>query len=165
LAFFCRINVKGSSLSAWRYQIMAFGDSFNGAAMRTKFIALLFAGATLSGCCASGIGCTTQMAGTPTSTAATSTAPTSAAPTSTAAAPIAWDGLGEAPAANDEQAEEKRPPKRKTVRNREISAAPHSDAPPRSDARAQYDAWTRLPNEDPEADAKLKRQLKICRDC
>jgi hypothetical protein len=35
-------------------------------------------------------------------------------------APVAWDGLGDAPTANDEPGQEKRPQKRKTARNREI---------------------------------------------
>lgn len=111
--------------------------------MQTKFIALLIAGTALTGCCAVGTGCPTPAAGVP----------------------IAWDGLGQAPTADGEPAEEKRPPKRKTAHNREIIVGPLNEAPARSDAKSQYDAWTRLPNEDPEADAKLKRQLKICRDC
>jgi hypothetical protein len=110
--------------------------------MKTRLIALLVAGTALSGCCASGTGCSTPTAG----------------------APIAWDGLGEAPKADGEQTEEKQP-RRRTARNREIILGPLNDAPPRSDSRARSDAWTRLPNEDPEADAKLARHLRICRDC
>ena len=120
--------------------------------MLTRFTVLLVAGAALSGCCASGTGCSTQTAG----------------------APIAWDGLGEAPTANDEPGQEKRPQKRKTARNREIILGPLNGAPPRStsaetsagsDAKARYDEWTRQPNEDAEADARLARQTKICRGC
>lgn len=111
--------------------------------MLTKFMALLIAGTALAGCCASGTGCSTP---------------------TTSGAPIAWDGLGEAPTANDEPDGEKRP-KRKTARNREIILGPLSESPPRSDAKARYDEWTRLPSEDPEADARLARKLKICRDC
>ena len=114
-----------------------------------KLLALLIASVALSGCCASGTGC------------ATSTTP---------GAPIAWDGLGEAPTANDEPGQEKRPQKRKTARNREIILGPLNGAPPRetsagSDAKARYDEWTRQPNEDVEADARLARQTKICRGC
>jgi len=121
--------------------------------MLTRFMVLLVAGAALSGCCASGTGC------------ATSTTP---------GAPVAWDGLGDAPTANDEQGQEKRPQKRKTARNREIILGPLNGAPPKStsaeasagsDVKARYDEWTRQPNEDAEADARLARQTKICRGC
>ena len=47
----------------------------------------------------------------------------------------------------------------------EIIVGPLNDAPPRAEAKSRYDEWTRLPNEDPEADAKLARQIKICRNC
>jgi len=117
--------------------------------MLTRIMVLLVAGTALTGCCASGTGCsTTPMAG----------------------APIAWDGLGEPPTAIDEPGEEKRPAKRKTARNREILLGPLNDAPPRgasagSDAKARYEDWTRQPNEDVEADARLARQTKICKGC
>jgi hypothetical protein len=121
--------------------------------MLTRFMVLLVAGAALSGCCASGTGC------------ATATTP---------GTPIAWDGLGEAPTANDEPGQEKRPQKRKTARNREIILGPLNGAPPKStsaetsvgsDAKARYDEWTRQPNEDVETDARLARQTKICKGC
>ena len=83
----------------------------------------------------------------------------------TAGAPIAWDGLGEPPTANDAPGEEKRPAKRKTARDREIILGPLNGAPARSDAKARYDDWTRQPNEDVEADARLARQTKICKGC
>ncbi|WP_334359042.1 MULTISPECIES: hypothetical protein [unclassified Bradyrhizobium] len=111
--------------------------------MQTKLLALLIAGTALTGCCASGTGCSTQTAG----------------------APIAWDGLGEPPTANDAPSEENRPQKRRTARNREIILGPLNGAPPQSDAKARYDDWTRQPNEDAEADARLARQTKICRGC
>ena len=112
--------------------------------MLTRFMVLLVAGSALAGCCASGTGCsTTPMAG----------------------APIAWDGLGEPPTANDVPGEEKRPAKRKTARNREIILGPLNGAPAQSDAKARYDDWTRRPNEDAEADARLARQTKICKGC
>ena len=78
--------------------------------MLTKFMVLLVAGSALTGCCASGTGCST---------------------TQTAGAPIAWDGLGEPPTANDAPGEEKRPAKRKTARNREIILGPLNGAPAR----------------------------------
>jgi hypothetical protein len=112
--------------------------------MLTKLLALLIAGTALSGCCASGTGCST---------------------TQTAGAPIAWDGLGQPPTVDDAPGEEKRPAKRKTARNREIILGPLNDAPARSDAKAPYEDWTRQPNEDFEADARLARQTKICKGC
>ena len=110
--------------------------------MSTKFMALLVASLALSGCCVSGTGCNAPVA----------------------AAPIAWDGLVEAPTEGAEPGEVKRP-KRRTARNQEIIVGPLGSAPPRAEAKARYDEWTRLPNEDPEADARLARQLKICRNC
>ena len=110
--------------------------------MYIKFTALLVAGLALSGCCVSGTGCNAPVA----------------------AAPIAWDGLGEAPTEGNEPGEVKRP-KRRAARNQEIIVGPLNDAPPRAEAKAQYDEWTRRPNEDPEADARLARQIKICRNC
>lgn len=112
--------------------------------MQMKLLALLIAGTVLTGCCASGTGCST---------------------TPTAGAPIAWDGLGAPPTANDEPGEEKRPAKRRTARNREILLGPLNDAAPKSDTKARYDDWTRQPNEDLEADARLARQTRICRGC
>ena len=117
--------------------------------MLTRFMVLLVAGSALTGCCASGTGCST---------------------TQTAGAPIAWDGLGEPPTANDTPGEEKRPAKRRTARNREIILGPLNDAPAQSNAKARYakaryDEWTRQPNEDVEADARLARQTKICKGC
>ena len=112
--------------------------------MLTRIMVLLVAGSALTGCCASGTGCST---------------------TQTAGAPIAWDGLGEPPTANDATGEEKRPAKRKTARNREIILGPLNGAPAQSNAKAQYDDWTRRPNEDAEADARLARQTKICKGC
>ena len=111
--------------------------------MLTKLLALLIAGTALTGCCATGTGCATTTPGTP----------------------IAWDGLGEPPTANDAPGGEQRPAKRKTARNREIILGPLNDAPARSDAKARYDEWTRQPNEDIEADARLARQTRICRGC
>jgi hypothetical protein len=115
--------------------------------MLTKFMVLLVAGSALTGCCVSGTGCAT---------------------TQTAGAPIAWDGLGEPPtAANDAPGEQKRPAKRRAAaRDREIILGPLNGAPAaQSEAKARYDDWTRQPNEDAEADARLARQTKICKGC
>ena len=112
--------------------------------MHMKLLALLIVGTALSGCCASGTGC-----GAP-----------------TANAPIAWDGLGEPPTADGEEAGPAKP-KRRVARNRdrEIVLGPLNGAPAQSDARALYDVWTRQPNVDAEAAARLARQTKICRGC
>ena len=112
--------------------------------MLTKFMVLLVAGSALTGCCASGTGCAT---------------------TQTPGAPIAWDGLGEPPTANDAPGEQRRPTKRRTAHDREIVLGPLNGASPQSEAKARYDDWTRQPNEDAEADAKLARQTKICKGC
>jgi hypothetical protein len=104
---------------------------------------LLVAGTALAGCCVSGTGCVTPTGG----------------------APIAWDGLGEAPSENAAPGEERRPAKRKVARNREIILGPLNGTAPQSDAKAQYDNWERRPTEDAEADARLARQTRICRGC
>jgi hypothetical protein len=104
---------------------------------------LLVAGTALAGCCVSGTGCSTPTGG----------------------APIAWDGLGEAPTANDVPGEEKQPARRKPARNRQVILGPMNGASAQSEAKAQYDNWERRPNEDAEADARLARQTKICRGC
>jgi hypothetical protein len=112
--------------------------------MHARLIALLLACSALSGCCASGTGCST---------------------TPVAGAPVAWDGLGEPPTENVAPGEDRRPAKRKVARNREIILGPLNGSAPQSDAKAQYDNWERRPNEDAEADARLARQTKICRGC
>jgi hypothetical protein len=112
--------------------------------MLARFLVLLVAGTALTGCCVSGTGCVTG--------------PTSGAP-------IAWDGLGEPPTANDAPGEERRPAKRKTARSLEIILGPLNASTPQSDAKAQYDNWEKRPNEDAEADARLARQTKICKGC
>jgi hypothetical protein len=122
--------------------------------MQTKFIILLVAGVALSGCCVSGNGCYTPIPG----------------------APVAWDGLGAAPAENSGQGGEaaENRPRRRVARQREIIVGPLSETPPASQAKSDAksdpksrseDSWARQPAEDRAADAKLARQLKICRDC
>ena len=111
--------------------------------MLTRFMVLLVASTALAGCCMSGTGCSTPTGG----------------------APIAWDGLGEAPTANDVPGEEKQPARRKVARNRQVILGPMNGASAQSEAKAPYDNWERRPNEDAEADARLARQTKICRGC
>ncbi|MET0868105.1 MAG: hypothetical protein ABWY35_08380 [Pseudorhodoplanes sp.] len=116
--------------------------------MYSKLLVLLVAATALSGCCVSGTGCAGPTPGTP----------------------LAWDGLGEPPTDDGaQQPGEARPAKRRVAnRSREIVLGPLNSVPPKgssSNAKAAYDEWTRLPNEDPEADARLKRQIKICQNC
>jgi hypothetical protein len=115
--------------------------------MYSKILVLLVAATALSGCCASGNGCYAPAAGTP----------------------LAWDGLGEPPTADGMQPGDGRPSKRRVAnRSREIVLGPLNSVPANgspSNAKAAYDEWTRLPNEDPDADARLKRQIKICQNC
>ncbi|WP_291851785.1 hypothetical protein [Bradyrhizobium sp.] len=122
---------------------MDHDDIKPGAAMQTKLIALLVAGFALSGCCASGTGC----------------------PSPSAGMPLAWDGLGEAPTADGEPGTETRP-KRSTARSREIIVGPLIERRSTSAAQSRpEEQWTRGPVEDREADARLSRQIMICRDC
>ncbi len=114
--------------------------------VHTKLIALLVACSALSGCCVSGTGCSAPAPGTP----------------------LAWDGLGQPPTADGEPAGPPSKPVRRAApsRDREIVLGPLNGAPPpQSDAKARYDDWTRAPNEDAEADARLARQTKICKGC
>jgi hypothetical protein len=66
------------------------------------------------------------------------------------AAPIAWDGLGPAPTENVDESK----PKRNSRRNREML----------DDAAAPSDRWSEEQAADG-ADAKLRRQLRICANC
>lgn len=115
--------------------------------MLTKFMVLLVAGTSLAGCCVSGTGCSTPTAG----------------------APVAWDGLGEAPTANGEQGSENRPKRRTATQNREIILGPLNETSSAPEARSRQerpeDQWAKLPAEDRDADAKLTRQLRICQGC
>lgn len=112
--------------------------------MPTRLIALFLAGIALSGCM----------------TANSSMANRPAVSTASQAASVQSDGLDELPAATGQPREQVRP-KPKAVRN--VVAQPPTDASARAQTRSED--WTRAPNEDPEADAKLARHLKICRNC
>jgi hypothetical protein len=147
-ARFRRINVKASILSGSAFPGPGFFSGGCGAIMYSKFLVLLVAAAALSGCCVSGSGCYAPTPGTP----------------------LAWDGLGEPPTTADGvQPGEARQAKRRVAnRSREIVLGPLNSVPANgnpSNAKAAYDEWTRLPNEDPDADARLKRQIKICQNC
>jgi len=93
---------------------------------------------TLAGCCASGVGCNAPASG----------------------APVAWDGLGSVPAENTigdgSATTESAAVEHKKVRR---SAA-------RVDTKSQTgDQFEQQQAGDQNADAKLNKQLRICRNC
>jgi hypothetical protein len=113
--------------------------------MPAKFVALFLAGIALSGCMTAN----SSMANRPAVSAASQKAS------------AASDGLDELSEVSEEPREQVRS-KPKAVRTREIASRP-TDTSARAQTRSED--WTRAPNEDPEADAKLARHLRICRDC
>jgi hypothetical protein len=109
--------------------------------MIAKCIAFLFCVVALAGCCASSNGCYAPLPGTP----------------------IAWDGLGPTPTEAD-QATEYRPNKNAHPK-KEIVVGPIGDLPvepPKLDAK---EAWAQQEAADRADEAKLKKQLMICRNC
>jgi hypothetical protein len=110
--------------------------------MIVKCIAILFVVATLTGCCVSGSGCYAPSAG----------------------APTAWDGLGSAPAENAVGAEDR--PRKSARSKKEIIIGPIGDvgAEPSRSPEAQ-DAWAQQEAADRAEEAKLTKQLMICRNC
>jgi hypothetical protein len=114
--------------------------------MILKCIALLAAALMLAGCCVSGIGCS-PMAGS-----------------SVAGSPVAWDGLGTVPT----ETEDAQPPEpRKPARTkREIIVGPLDAAPAGRNNKVQpADQWAQQQAADKDEEARLKRQLVICRGC
>jgi hypothetical protein len=109
--------------------------------MISKCIAWLVAAQTLAGCCAFGSGCAPE-----------------------SGAPVAWDGLGAAPAI-DSQPVELQP--RKQVRTkREVIPVPLDAAATEQNSRAQpKDQWEREQAADQDDEARLKRKLIICSAC
>jgi hypothetical protein len=78
-----------------------------------------------------------------------------------AGAPIAWDGLGSAPENGNEYK-----PKQTSRRNTEIIVGPLNEAVAQPDPKSQsQDRWTQEQAADRDADAKLTKQLMICRNC
>jgi hypothetical protein len=109
--------------------------------MISKCIAFLAAALLLANCCGLGTGC---------------------APT--AQAPLAWDGLGSAPA-KDEQPVELRPKKHART-NREIVIGPLQAAETEPNRKLQpKDNWEQQQAADLADEARLKRKLIICRNC
>ncbi len=108
--------------------------------MISKCIAFLFAVIALAGCCVSGDGCYAPLPG----------------------APIAWDGLGSAPAEIGSEYK----PKRNSLRNHEIIVGPLNEAAAQSEPKSRSnDQWAQEQAADRDADAKLTKQLMICRNC
>jgi hypothetical protein len=110
--------------------------------MVSKWIALFVAMAALAGCCASGTGCYAPVSGIP----------------------IASDGL--TAGASDDGSEVK--PKRTLShrRDHEIIVGPLQDSSAKPNAKVQADdRWTQEQAADRDADAKLTKQLLICRNC
>jgi hypothetical protein len=108
--------------------------------MMSKCIAFVFASVALAGCCASGNGCYAPLPGTP----------------------IAWDGLGSPPTENEREYKPKRTPRSNT----EIVVGPLNETRAQADPKSQpQDQWTQEQAADRDADAKLTKQLMICRNC
>ncbi len=109
--------------------------------MISKCIALLLAAPMLANCCGFGNGCAPQ-AGTP----------------------IAWDGLGAAPAEDAKPLELQ--PSQHGRTKREISLGPHDTAAAERGSKLQpKDSWDRQQAADQEEETRLKRKLLICSTC
>jgi hypothetical protein len=107
--------------------------------MILKCIALLAAALMLANCCALGNGC---------------------APV--AGSPVAWDGLGTAPTEETQTPEPRKPARTK----REIIVGPLDAVPGGPNNKVQpSDQWERQQAADQDDEARLKRQLVICRGC
>jgi hypothetical protein len=110
--------------------------------MVLKWIALFFAIVALAGCCASGNGCSTAGSGIP----------------------IASDGLTVGASQDSSEYEPKRTSSHK--HDHEIIVRPLKDSSAQPDPKAQAnDRWTQEQAADRDADAKLTKQLLICRNC
>jgi len=108
--------------------------------MILKCIAFLFAAVALAGCRVSGNGSYTSLPGTP----------------------IAWDGLGSPPTVNETGPKPKRTSRPKT----EIVVGPPNETSAQVDPKSQsQDRWTQDQAADRDADAKLTKQMMICRNC
>jgi hypothetical protein len=108
--------------------------------MISRIIAFLFAAVALAGCCVSGNGCYAPLPGTPT----------------------AWDGLDPAPTETAARATEYRPRKIARPKN-EIIIGPLGDVP--VEPPKPQEAWAQQEAADRADEARLKKQLTICRNC
>ena len=110
--------------------------------MISKYIALLFAAVGLAGCCVSGNGCYAPLPGVP----------------------IAWDGLGPAPSETGLAIESQ--PGKNARPKREIIIGPIGDLPTKPNPKPQAKAgWDEQEAADRADEAKLAKQLMICRNC
>jgi hypothetical protein len=137
----------GSSMAALklelaRHNVQSGISARTDAVMILKSTAILFVVGTLTGCCVSGSGCYAPLPGTPT----------------------AWDGLGSAPAENTAAPEYQ--PRKKVRAKKEIIIGPIGDvaAEPNPSPEAK-DAWAQQEAADRADEAKLTKQLSICRNC
>jgi hypothetical protein len=110
--------------------------------MVLKWIALWFAIATLAGCCASGTGCYAPVPGIP----------------------IASDGLTAGTSEDSSGEKPKRTSSHKHDHEIIVGPLEDSSAQPRSKDQAN-DRWIQEQAADRDADAKLTKQLLICRNC
>lgn len=110
--------------------------------MVVRWIVLFCAMAALAGCCASGNGCYAPVPGIP----------------------IASDGLTAGTPEDGSGFKPKRTSSHK--HDHEIIVGPLNDSSTETDSKAQAnDRWTEEQAADRDADAKLTKQLLICRNC
>jgi hypothetical protein len=109
--------------------------------MISKCIGLLFSALMLAGCCALGNGCAPE-----------------------SGAPIAWDGLGAAPAGDSQPLELQ--PKKPAQTKREIVLGPLDAAASEQNRKVQpKDQWEQRQATDQDEEIRLKRKLIICSAC
>ena len=108
----------------------------------SKYIALILASTALAGCCVSGNGCYLPPAG----------------------APLAWDGLGSAPAETAELSEDR--PRKATRPKKEIIIGPiggvAAEPKPKLEGR---EAYLQQEAADRADEARLTKKLTICTNC
>ena len=108
--------------------------------MLARFTVLVLAAAALAGCCASGSGCYVAVPGIPT----------------------AWDGTGTPP---DDSARLRRRVTARLARSKaEVAIGSVGSARAEAKPRSEQD-WAQQEAADRAADARLARQLMICRGC
>jgi hypothetical protein len=108
--------------------------------MLARLIVFVMAAGALAGCCASSRGCYVAVPGIPT----------------------AWDGTGTPP---DDGARPRRQMTGRMARSKaEVAIGPIANARAEAGPRSEPD-WPQHEGADREADAKLAKQLMICRGC
>ena len=113
--------------------------------MFSRLIVFAFTAAALAGCCASGNGCYVPVPGVPT----------------------AWDGAGTRPSEGG-RPDDAAPPRPQAARrarsNTEVIIGPITSAREEATPHTEQE-WAQKEAADRAADAKLTRQMMICRDC